>query len=832
MSTTMQDGGSRSIGRPQFVFWRGVAWGLVLSAFMLGLASLEAAEVAIEVDVDAPQAELSPVLYGLFYEDINYSADGGLYAELVQNRSFEYYGVTGWAADSQRLNPLTAWQKVEREGGRASLEVVDKEPLNSQNTKYLQIELGGSGPAGVSNVGYAGIPVSRSATYDFSVYARRSGSLDAPLWVSLETPTGEVLATGTIQGLGDSWQKYEVALTATADCPTARLVLTTRGEGTLMLDMVSLFPRETFKGRKNGLRPDLAQALADLKPGFLRFPGGCIAHGHGLANAYRWKDTVGDVAERKPNWNLWGYHQTYGLGYFEYMQFCEDIGATPLPVVPLGISCGFRQPFENAPLDELSEWIEDALDLIEFANGPVDSAWGKVRAEMGHPEPFGLEYVCLGNEEHDTPEMRERFPLFVEAIRSRYPEIKIVGTSGLGPEIPLFDLMARTKVYSTDEHYYLPPSWYLANTDRFTRFDRNGPKIFVGEYASEGNTQLNAVAEAAYLTGIERNADVVDMTCYAPLLARIGSTQWTKANLIWFTDTEVVKTPNYYVQQLFSLNKGDVYLENQVTMRHDEATVKSFAGRVGVGTWRTTIEVEQVEVNGTPVEFTQWQVDSGDFAQSNGLYTQRDVRAEGAVSVAPQDATGSTATYSVRARKTGGAEGFLVVFGYQNDQDYYWWNVGGWNNSQHALQRQGGGSSQDLLISTPGSIESNRWYDLKVELSPGRIRCYIDEQLVHDYRHQEADVSVSPTLDRSTGELALKMVNPGNAEVKATIKLRNAKALGSAANLTVLAGPPDAVNRAGAQPIVPHQSSLPASETMQIVLPPTSVQVLRVKVQP
>ncbi|WP_442485250.1 alpha-L-arabinofuranosidase C-terminal domain-containing protein [Aeoliella sp. SH292] len=803
---------------------------VVATLFVSCLASASCsrgAEVKIDVNVDRPTVAISPVLYGLFFEDINYGADGGLYAELVQNRSFEYYPVDGWAQNSRQLHPLFAWSKVEREGGKAELAVKTDEPLNKKNTKYLELKLAGDGQAGVRNEGFGGIVVEKGAKYDFSVYAKRTEDHDAPLVVTLETKDGEVLGSATIDGISDQWTKYEKTITASDSAADTQLVLVTNGGGKLMLDMVSLFPQDTFKGRKNGMRKDLAQSLADLKPGFLRFPGGCIAHGQGLANAYRWKDTVGDVAERKPNWNLWGYHQTYGLGYFEYMQLCEDIGAEPLPVVPLGVACGFRQPFDFAPMEDLHEWIDDALDLIEFANGPVDSEWGALRAAMGHPEPFNLKYLCLGNEEHDTPEVRERFPLFVDAIRKQYPDIKLIGTSGLGPEIPLYDLMTRTNVYSSDEHYYMQPGWYLDNVRRFDAFDRAKPKVFVGEYASEDNRQFNAVAEAAYLTGIERNADIVDMACYAPLFAKYGSTQWTKADLIWFDNQQLVKTPNYYVQQLFSRNKGDVYLDNTVEMSERALSDEKYAGRVGIGTWRTGIEVESASLDGKPLDFSTWEVEQGDFVLKDGVYAQRDRNMEAAVSIAPESATGEKSVFKVRARKTGGNEGFLLVFGH-GDNGNYWWNVGGWGNTEHALQRKGG---QDRLAAKRGRIENNRWYDLRVELEPGRIRCYLDDELVHDYQPLAPEVVASPTFDKSTGELLLKIVNPGTEAVTAKVNLQGELSLGDEVQVTTLAGAPEAMNNRESQPIEPVESTMPATPTMSIELPPTSVQLLRVKVK-
>ncbi len=535
---------------------------LLLNPYLWG-----AHQVNINVYADQPTIKISPKLYGLFYEDINFSADGGLYAELIQNRSFEYFALDCREALSDRrsleYHPLVAWEKVERGGGRCHLKVERTVPLNRNNQNYLAIYIGESGSGvGVRNSGYDGIAIDRGASYDVSLYAARWEG-NEPVTVALESEDGKVYGSMTTQNLSSDWKHCQGVIKASQSDDNARLTLTTTGKGKLYLDMVSLFPQKTFKDRKNGLRPDLAQSLADLNPSFLRFPGGCITHGCSLQNAYRWKDTVGDVAQRRPNWNRWGYHQSYGLGFYEYFLLCEDIGAAPLPVLPVGVSCGYNKPYQYVPIDELQEWIDDALDLIEFANGSPDSTWGKVRAEMGHPAPFELEYLCLGNEEHDTPEVRERIPYFVKAIRKAYPKIKIIGTSGLSEHKPLYPLMRELEVYSSDEHYYNAPEWYLENHTRFDGFQRKGPKIFVGEYASRDNTLFNALAEATYLAGMERNADIVDMACYAPLLAHVNYRQWG-ANLIFFDKRKVFKTPNYYVQQLFSQNRGDVYLKNVI----------------------------------------------------------------------------------------------------------------------------------------------------------------------------------------------------------------------------------------------------------------------------
>ncbi len=785
--------------------------------------------VRIDIDCRAPGPELSPHLYGLFFEDINFGADGGLYAELVQNRSFEYHPVQGNDARGRDFHPLFAWEKVERGGASCEISVEQSAPLNANNPHHLVLEVAaGRGAAGVANTGFDGIRIDEGARYDVAFHGRQSGwAGGARLTVALELADGTVCGSTAFTVDGRDWKKFEGQLTATRTADAARLVLTASGRGTLHLDMVSLFPQDTWGGRKNGLRKDLVQALADLRPKFLRFPGGCIAHGQGLANVYRWKDTVGDVAERKPNWNLWGYHQTYGLGYYEYFLLCEDLGATPLPVVPVGVTCGFRQPFDVVPMNRLQPWIDDALDLIEFANGPASSEWGGLRARMGHPEPFGLRFICLGNEEHDNREVRERFPKFVEAIRARHPGIRIIGTSGLGWQIPLYDLMDELDVHSSDEHYYEDPAWFIANQNRFDGFDRSGPMVFIGEYASRAATLHNAVAEAAYLTGVERNGDVVDMACYAPLFGNLQHCQW-HPDLIYFDKRTVVRTPSYHVQQLFSCNKGDLYLPNRVTAAGDAAP-PTVAGAVGIGSWGTTIEVDALAVDGRALDPAGWRVVAGDFAVERGRYVQRDAGSRPALSLSGGAFEGGTVTYRVRARTTGGTEGFLVAFGGRADGQLYWWNLGGWNNTRHALER-GTIESRAVLAEAAGSVRPRTWHEAVVELSPGRIRCRLDGKLVHDYQTQPSPVSVSATLDRRRGEVIVKLVNPSADPVDARVELHGIAAVEPAAQLTVLTGDRGATNSAEAPDRVrPVTRPLRVGTGFDVALPATSVQVIRLR---
>lgn len=570
--------------------------------------SLSAWGQKLTVHADKPLVEIGPYLYGVFFEDINYAGDGGLNSNLVQNASFEYFGFfTANSPEPVNFHPLYAWQQASEDGGEGKLMVSRSTPLNQVNLNNLEIlQTREQGWFGATNLGYDGMVVREGEQYDFSCYVsvwkqrapmqpgggqggqrrprpagqpggaqmdiaammRRIPVAPAQVKVQLEDGKGNILDSHIWENdqLDREWRQITCTLIPKASASDACLTILVKGHNLTKLDMVSLRPQKTFNG--HGLRPDLVQAVKDLGPAFMRFPGGCIVHGGDMENTYHWKETIGDPAVRKNIWSRWGYFQSMELGYYEYFVLCEDLGAIPLPVMPVGVSCGFEK-YEVLPVEELDGPIQEMLDLVEFANGGPETTWGAVRASLGHPEPFGLQYLSLGNEEQDTPEFRERYPYFVKALREKYPEIRIIGTSGFGAGVPLFDLMIDQKVWSTDEHYYMGPDWFLGQQHRFDSYDRSQPKIFVGEYASNGNRLENAVAEAAFMTSLERNADIVEMASYAPLFSKYGHSQWERADMIWFDNERVVLTPNYYVQQLFSRNKGDVYVDN--TLAADES---------------------------------------------------------------------------------------------------------------------------------------------------------------------------------------------------------------------------------------------------------------------
>lgn len=549
--------------------------------------------VTLSIDATAPGKPISPHLMGVFFEDLNYAADGGLYAELIQNRSFEYSPLA-----RRDWSNLTAWELSIR-SGRASLDVDGAFPLHPNNPHYAVLEVGQAGECALINAGFDGIVVRAGRDYDFSAYVHRlyaGGRWDGvkspaplPLLVRLETPAGAVLAEQRLEIAENTWRKHELTLRPNADADDARLVLLATDRGGLALDEVSLFPRDTFKGRKNGLRPDLAQAIADLRPRFVRFPGGCLVHGNGIPNFYRWQDTIGPVEHRRQQHNLWGYHQTAGLGYFEYFQFCEDIGAMPLPVVPAAVSCqnsghtgGTGQ--QCVHLDDMDAYIQDVLNLIEWANGPADSTWGAKRAAAGRPEPFGLKYLGVGNEDHITDGFEERFRLLHDALRARHPEIVVIGTSGPFHSGADFDrgwsFAGQLGLAMVDEHYYVPPQWFWENLRRYDAYDRAKPQVYLGEYAAHDHQRRStlraALAEAAFLTSLERNGDIVAFASYAPLLAKRGHTQWNP-DLIYFDNTSVYPTISYEVQRLFGEHSGDRWLDHHLAPAEGAAAPERLA---------------------------------------------------------------------------------------------------------------------------------------------------------------------------------------------------------------------------------------------------------------
>ena len=507
-------------------------------------------------------------MWGIFFEDINFGADGGLYAELVKNRSFEFaHPLMGWTEqkyDKFSLNKESGFTSIFNHG--------DDE---ASGARFARVTANADKGYGLTNEGFRGMGIKKDMQYNFSVWARQHEG-NTSLRVELVDEKGIVIGGTTVSPTGNQWKEYTASFKATATAPKAKLNVWFDGKGSVDVDMISLFPQDTWKERPKGLRADLVQLLADMKPGFLRFPGGCIVEGRDLATRYQWKKTVGKIEDRELIVNRWNtefnhrpapdYFQSFGLGFFEYFQLSEDIGAAPLPILSCGMACQFNTA-ELVPMDELDPYIQDALDLIEFANGPVTSTWGKLRADMGHAAPFNLKFIGVGNEQWG-PHYIDRYKVFTKAIKDKYPSIVIVSSVGPFPDGELFDYAAKElkdlNAEIVDEHYYRNPEWFLENSNRYDNYDRKGPKIFAGEYAAQSvatvspdnkNNWKCAMSEAAFMTGLERNADMVYMASYAPLFAHAEGWQWTP-DLIWFDNLRSYGTPNYYVQKLFANNKG------------------------------------------------------------------------------------------------------------------------------------------------------------------------------------------------------------------------------------------------------------------------------------
>ncbi|MEV6632430.1 alpha-L-arabinofuranosidase C-terminal domain-containing protein [Actinoplanes sp. NPDC051470] len=812
--------------------------GLLAASSFLVVPAAAAADYTITVEDGAGGPEIADSMYGVFFEDINSAADGGLYAELVRNRSFEFRPV-----DNASYTATTGWTTA---GPVAAVD--DDQRLNERNRTYLRVE----GPAAVTNGGFAGgMAVHAGERYDFSVWARSDAAGGTPLTVTLHDAAGRALAkplTPTVTG--DAWTRYAGVLRATRDTDAGRLTVAAGGAGTLRLDMISLFPRDTFHGRPNGLRADLAQKVADLRPSFVRFPGGCLvntgtmdaydaANGFPRARSYQWKDTVGPVETRATNANFWGYNQSYGLGYYEYFQFSEDIGAMPLPVVPaLVTGCGQNRATDDEALRR--RHIQDTLDLIEFANGPKTSTWGSLRARMGHPRPFGLTHLAVGNEENLPEEYFANFQRFRAAIEAAYPSITVIGNSGPDDQGVTFDrlwaLNRAADVPLVDEHYYNSPAWFLQNNRRYDSYDRNGPKVFLGEYASQNNRWFNALSEAAYMTGLERNADVVRLASYAPLLASVDNTQWTP-DMIWFDNDDSWGSTSYEVQKLFMNNVGQRVVPSRATGKVIEP--QPITGSIGLSTWATAARYDDVRVtapDGTVLFADDFSAGAGDWTPLtgrgtwsviDGAYAQTDPAAENTLAKGGPTLP-SNYDLTLTATKTAGNEGFLVAFGLKDVDNWYWWNLGGWNNTQGAVEKASGGAKEQLFT-RPDSITPGRAYNLKAEVRGTRVRLFVDGQLWGQFADDRVTEPFAQVVTQEGSTLIVKVVNAQDSPATTAIDL-NGRKVAPRATMTVITGDPQAQNTGTARPIAPVTTTLTGvATTFTHTFPPNSVTFLRIR---
>jgi len=740
------------------------------AAVLASAISTNAQPAKITVDAAHPSHVISPTLWGIFFEDINMSTDGGIYPELVRNRSFE-------DAETPENWKFTAVGDGLSEATISTADVHGKPvPLNAFNRKSLRVKVDGAFT--LQNEGYWGMNIVKGDGYTLKL-AARGEKFNGKLTAKILSSTGAVLASGEISGLGGGWNYHTLDLTAAGGDPKAKLEISGDGHGVLFLDMVSLIPKKTWKD--HGLRTDLAESLNDLHPAFVRFPGGCWVEGDDFAHMNHWKNTIGNIDSRTPLWNIWGYNATHGLGFYEYLQMTEDLGAEPLFCINIGMSHK-----ETIPMDRMGQWVQDALDAIEYANGPTNSFWGAQRAAAGHPAPFHLKYMEIGNENGGFNGYVEHWNLFYKAIRDKYPEIKFVadGWDKFGDKQP--DIV--------DDHYYDTPEWFMRHAGEYDKKDRTGPKIFVGEYAVTKNCGLGnlrgAIGEAAFMTGLERNSDHVVMASYAPLLVNLNHRAWNP-DLINFDSEKWYGLPSYYVQKLFAENRGDVYLPTEVQSPAVDGAVGG--GMIGVGTWNTAAEFKDIKVtapDGKVVfqsDFNSgtkgWKLLGGgaEWRTQDGALRQTAEREF--IRALAGDKKWTDYTLTLKARKISGAEGFLILFRINGNEDRTWWNLGGWGNTQDGIE------AGETLDGKPGHIDTDRWYDIKVAVSGKNVKCWLDGEKIHDLNYNAGgkvnSLYATSATDAQTGDLIVKVVNTSAGPLETEVDLSGAKLSGKG-TVTVL----------------------------------------------
>ena len=795
--------------------------GLSLTMFalspMLPVQAQKAKDAKITIDVSKPGHTISPTLFGIFFEDINLSADGGLYPELVRNRSFE-------DADS-----LQYWKFTSPDGkSKASVikaNVQSKQPvppLNSFNRKALLVDANGSFK--IENDGYFGMNAVQGNSYTLKFAARATENFNSFLKIKMIGSNGTELASAELTGFANDWKYFSAKLTATGSDPKAHLEISGEGSGKLYLDMVSLMPEKTWKN--HGLRVDLADAIDAIHPKFLRFPGGCWVEGDDFEHMNHWKNTIGNIDTRTPLWNIWGYNATHGLGFYEYLQLAEDLGAEPLYCINAGVSHK-----EVTPMDQMGQWVQDALDAIEYANGPATSVWGSIRAKSGHPKPFNLKYLEIGNENYGK-DYFANYEWIAKAVLAKYPDMKLIANdwSGGHPTEP--------KPEYIDEHYYKDPDWFVLNATKYDTYDRKGPKIFIGEYAvtsGSGNGNLRgAIGEAAWMTGMERNSDIVAMGAYAPLFCNADHKRWP-INLINFDSNRWYGLPSYYVQEMFSNNQGTVTLpitvEGGPTVEAPNST-----GRIGLGTWNNAAEFKDLKVvapdgkvlfkSDFSKNIDDWtKIGQGDWSVHDGILKQSAIAT--GVTAFVGDKSWKDYTITLKARKLSGENGFQIYFHNTNNGERIRWDIGGYNNSTNEMQIGLNAGSMK------GTVEIGRWYDVKLEISNNSVKGYLDGQLVQEVSNNNLNsksLCASASRDDKSGDIILKIVNTSAKLVKTQIDLNGATSLTGTGKAIVLtsASPLDENTLEAPVKVSPKTEDIKISGTvLKRIFPGNSMTVIR-----
>lgn len=749
----------------------------ILAVTLMILTQTVNPQVVINIDANQRGPMVSPTHYGIFYEDINHAADGGLYAELIRNRSFE--------DDTTPCN----WHSV----GDAKITLVQDGLLNDVQHNALNVIAANHGD-GVRNEGYWGINTVKGREYKLSFWAKSGKNYKGTLTACLQSTTGQLLGETDVKvSLSKDWKKYTASIIATGDDPKAEFTLLADMPGEFQLDVVSLFP-PTFKNRENGMRPDLARMLADMNPTFMRFPGGCFVEGQESPdNAFRWKRTIGPIEQREGHKNInWGYRTSDGIGFHEYLQLAEDLGAKPLFVVNVGIWHGGCTPY-----NQIDEWIEECMDALEYANGDVTTKYGKMRADNGHPEPFNLEYIEIGNENYNfnmddnsdqSDHYPERYIQFYNAIKEKYPDVKCIGNvESWATDYPSWRNDYPVEI--VDEHYYRNPKWFADRFNKYDDYDRSKHKVYVGEYAVTSNFgeigNLNAaLGEAVYMMGMENNSDVVVMNSYAPIFVNENDARW-RPDMIRFNSSQAMGTPSYYVQQLFANNIGSQVVKTDwtydLTKPYSGEEEKPSPVHVGLATWSTDVTYRnpRLIVGDKAVDisdYNTWNKISGNWSFSDDGISQNGGQ-QPAMIICPDNIDAEKYTFKVQARKNSGAEGFMAMFGYKDKDNYQWFNVGGWTNTLNNVEQSIGGNRVTLCKGHRFGVEAGRWYDLRVEVDGDSIDCYLDGKLDLSCKSLKGNpyegVYASTTIDDATKIMIVKVVNVGDGYADGIINLSN-----------------------------------------------------------
>lgn len=830
-----------------------------LTALLLvsgGCTPEEEPEATIRIDLARRGADIPTSMYGIFFEEINHAGDGGLYAELIQNRGFEDSSVPeGYTVKGDRIfppadrtnhltgarphpdlsfrwnpDPIPAWRFEQLEGSGASAELTREYPLNEASPTALKVTLPEKGRIALSNCGFWGMNIEKGKGYYLRMNTSNGNRFEGRAILKLVAEDGTELCNRPLAIDPDrTWCEYTGQLTATGSDPHARFVIELEGTGTLLLDYVSLFP-ETFRNRINGLRNDIAQTLEALHPAFVRWPGGCIVEGIDLSNRIEWKKTIGDPKNRPGIYDTWGYRATMGFGYHEFLQFCEDIGAAGMFVCNAGIGCQGRVG-DACREEDLDAFIQDALDAIDYALGDGTTEWSRKRVENGHPEPFPLQYVEIGNENWG-PVYEKRYDRFYRAIKAKYPRLTLISTLGLGGQ------HRHERVDMIDPHWYVAPEFFLSSSRLFDQQERGGYAVYVGEYAVNqqvgGGNLLGALAEAAFLSGMERNSDLVKMASYAPLLENVNDRVWP-TNLIWFDSHRVMGRSSYHVQKMYAENRPDY---NTATEFEQPRNGVQVSGRIGLGGWNTDNEYRELKVtlpDGRVIEADMergWTPKGGTWSAADGTLSQEGPGVmRWSIWDSPEEF--SDCSISVKARKKSGDEGFILYFGMQGETGYVL-NIGGWSNQTTAFQHMVGADMPQIPNNIAQQVETGRWYDIRIDIHGDSFTYSLDGKRMLEARIEQSRQYVVSGYDETTGEEVIKFVNATEKPFTARIELAGAESVGRTGKAIVLTSgdPSDENSLDNPEKVVPEERVYKGfSDRFTYTFDPWSFTVLRIKVQ-